>query len=197
VHDAAEAQSDALVFLDSAFASAAESPYEDAERVRAILDPMARVARRRRDGVLGTSIREALADLGIDYRPTIARNTSARLREQYRFVHLSRPDRAVHDIRSCSRAGRPAARATNSRRFRHRENLLLRHGHGVHFARVLLNGCDEILIAGRPDHLAAVAGYLFGRHRPPPSLLVVEDAHGHYTSGRLALGRRWIGKSLE
>jgi len=87
VHDAAEAHSDALVFLDSAFASAAVSPYEDPERVRAILDAMARVARRRRDGVLGTSIREALADLGIDYRPTIARNTSNRLREQYRFVH--------------------------------------------------------------------------------------------------------------
>jgi hypothetical protein len=86
VHDAAGAHDDALVILDSAYGSAAASPYEDPERVRAILDAMARVARRRRDGALGTSLREAFADLGIDYRPAIARGTPARLREQYRFV---------------------------------------------------------------------------------------------------------------
>ncbi|MCI0435727.1 MAG: hypothetical protein L0271_19110 [Gemmatimonadetes bacterium] len=85
VRAAAELHADALVLLDSASASAADSPYEDPERVRAILDAMARVARRRRDGVLRTSLREAFADLGIDYRSAIARNTSARLREQYRF----------------------------------------------------------------------------------------------------------------
>ncbi len=86
VHTIAETHSDALVFLDAAFSSASDSPYEDPERVRAILEAMARVARRRRDGALGTSLREAFADLGIDYRPAIAKTTSARMREQYSFV---------------------------------------------------------------------------------------------------------------
>ena len=86
VRDAAESHADALVVLDAAYKSAADSPYEDPERVRAILEAMARVARRRRDGVLGTSLREAFADLGIDYRPAIAKGTPERLREQYRFV---------------------------------------------------------------------------------------------------------------
>jgi hypothetical protein len=87
VRDVAETHADALVFLDSAYRAAAESPYEDPERVRAVLEAMARVARRRRDGVLGTSLREAFNDLGIDYRGAIARSTPARLREQYRFAH--------------------------------------------------------------------------------------------------------------
>ena len=86
IQGAAETYADAVVFLDSAFSSAADSPYEDPERVRAVLEAMAMVARRRRDGVLGTSLREAFADLGIDYRPAIAKTTSARMREQYRFV---------------------------------------------------------------------------------------------------------------
>jgi hypothetical protein len=87
VHDAAQTYGDALVFLDSASASAAASPYEDPERVKAILDAMARVARRRRDGQLGMSLKEAFADLGIDYRGAMARTTPARLREQYRFAY--------------------------------------------------------------------------------------------------------------
>ncbi len=86
VREAGESHADALVVLDSALASADASPYEDPERVRAILDAMARVARRRRDGALGTSLREAFGDLGIDYRGAIASSTSARLREQYRFA---------------------------------------------------------------------------------------------------------------
>lgn len=86
VEGAAEAHADALVFLDSARTSAAESPFEDPERVRAVLDAMARVARQRRDGALGTSLREAFRDLGVDYRPGIAKSTSGRLREQYLFT---------------------------------------------------------------------------------------------------------------
>jgi hypothetical protein len=78
-----------LLILASAYDAAAASPYEDPERVRAILEATARVARRRRDGELGTSLREAFADLGIDYRPGIARSTPAPLREQYRFVNAS------------------------------------------------------------------------------------------------------------
>ena len=87
VQDAAETYSDALVFLDSAIAAAMDSPYEDPERVRAILEAMGRIARRRRDGLLGTPLREAFSDLGIDYRGAIARTTPARLREQYRFAY--------------------------------------------------------------------------------------------------------------
>jgi hypothetical protein len=87
LRDMEEAHSDALFFLESAHTAAADSPYEDPERVRAILDAMARVSRRRRDGLLGTSLKDAFNDLGIDYRPGISRTTPARLREQYRFVH--------------------------------------------------------------------------------------------------------------
>ena len=73
--------------LESTRDSAIASPYEDPERLRAVLEAMANIARRRRDGRLGTSLREAFADVGIDYRGAIARSTSARLREQYRFRH--------------------------------------------------------------------------------------------------------------
>ena len=89
VQNAATSHADALVFLGEALAAAEDSPYEDPERVRAVLDAMARVARRRRDGLLGTSLREAFADLGLDYRPGIARSTPARLREQYCFAYRS------------------------------------------------------------------------------------------------------------
>lgn len=98
VQDMSEAHEDALVFLDDAYRSAGESPYEDPERVRAILDAMARVARRRRDGTLGTSLREAFADLGIDYRAAIARTTPARLRAQYRFTFDDKPLEAEEHI---------------------------------------------------------------------------------------------------
>lgn len=86
VGTAAETHSEALLFLDSALAAAADSPYEDPERVKAILDAMARVARKRADGTLGTSLREAFNDLGIDYRASISSTTSARLRRQYEFL---------------------------------------------------------------------------------------------------------------
>ena len=89
VREAAEAYADALLILDSAIESAADSPYEDPERVRPILEAMARIARKRRDGQLKTSLKEAFKDYGIDYRGGIARSTSAKLREQYRFL---RPD---------------------------------------------------------------------------------------------------------
>lgn len=85
VRTAAEAYSDALVFLDSAYESASESPYESPDRVQAVLDAMARIARRRQDGVLGMSLRSAFSELGIDYRSGISRTTPERLREQYRF----------------------------------------------------------------------------------------------------------------
>lgn len=86
VRAAAETHSGGLLVLDSAVAAAAGSPYEDPERVKAILDAMAAVARKRADGTLGTSLREAFNDLGIDYRAAISSSTSARLRRQYEFL---------------------------------------------------------------------------------------------------------------
>jgi len=98
VQDATESHADALVFLESAYASALDSPYEDPERVRAIIEAMAGVARRRRDGMLGSSLREAFGDLGLEYRAAIARNTSAKLREQYRFRNNGREFEAEEHI---------------------------------------------------------------------------------------------------
>ena len=98
VQDVAASHSDALLMLDSTVESARESPYEDPERVRAILEAMARVARRRRDGLLTTSLREAFADLGIDYRGAIAHSTSARMREQYRLEHEGETIEAIEHI---------------------------------------------------------------------------------------------------
>lgn len=98
VQDVAASHSDALLMLDSTVDSARESPYEDPERVRAILEAMARVARRRRDGQLSTSLREAFADLGIDYRSAISQSTSARMREQYRFQYEGEMIEAVEHI---------------------------------------------------------------------------------------------------
>ena len=83
VRQAAVADDDALLILDDALTAAQESPYEDAERVAAVLDAMALVARRRQAGSLGTSLREAFRELGVEYRGGISANTPARLREQY------------------------------------------------------------------------------------------------------------------
>jgi hypothetical protein len=83
---ASESHADVLEFLDSASSSAAQSPYEDPERVRAIFDAMALVGRRRQEGALGTSLKDAFADLGVDYRAGISRHTPARLRQQHRFT---------------------------------------------------------------------------------------------------------------
>lgn len=55
--------------------------------MRAVFEAMARVSRRRQEGVLGTSLREAFGDLGVDYRGAIAKSTPSRLREQYRFTY--------------------------------------------------------------------------------------------------------------
>lgn len=77
---------DELLVLPQAETSALESPYEDPERVGAILDAMASVARRRAAGGLGVPLREAFREFGVDYRGGISETTSARMREQYRFV---------------------------------------------------------------------------------------------------------------
>lgn len=83
LRQAAERHADALSILDSAEHAAADSPYEDIERVAAVLDAMAEVARRRQRGTLGLPIRQAFREYGIDYRSGIADSTSDRDREQY------------------------------------------------------------------------------------------------------------------
>lgn len=85
VQSAARNYADVLLVLPEAETSAADSPYEDAERVGAVLDAMAFVAQSRMEGGLGVSLREAFRDLGVDYRGGISEATSARQREQYRF----------------------------------------------------------------------------------------------------------------
>jgi hypothetical protein len=84
VQTAAATHADALLLLDSAEETAAASPYVDADRLAVILDAMASVARRRQEGQLGTSLRAAFRELGIDYRGGISATTSERLRQQYR-----------------------------------------------------------------------------------------------------------------
>jgi hypothetical protein len=83
---ATAAHSETLLILESAEGSAAQSPYEDLDRVSAVLDAMADVARRRADGALGMTLRDAFRDLGVDYRGGIAESTSAQHRQQYLFA---------------------------------------------------------------------------------------------------------------
>lgn len=85
VRSAALIYPDEFLVLPEAEASAAESPYEDAERVAAVLDAMALVARRRMGGGLGIPLKEAFREFGVDYRGGISDSTSARHREQYHF----------------------------------------------------------------------------------------------------------------
>jgi hypothetical protein len=83
VQQASAVHGDALLVLDSAVRSAADSPYEDVDRVALILETMAHIARRRQDGALGTSLRDTFREYGIDYRGGISRATPPRLIEQY------------------------------------------------------------------------------------------------------------------
>lgn len=83
LRQAAAAHSDSLLVLDAAERSAADSPFEDVDRVAVILDAMAALARRRQEGALGMPLRTAFRELGIDYRGAIAPSTSERQRQQY------------------------------------------------------------------------------------------------------------------
>jgi hypothetical protein len=82
LRQATTTHADALLFLDAAERSAVDSPYEDVDRLAVILNAMAAVARRRQEGALGTSLKEAFRDLGIDYRGGIAPSTSEKHRRQ-------------------------------------------------------------------------------------------------------------------
>jgi hypothetical protein len=86
LRQAATSHSDALLVLDAAERSAADSPFEDVDRVAVILDAMAALARRRQEGALGTPLRLAFRELGIDYRGAISPATSERHLQQYQVV---------------------------------------------------------------------------------------------------------------
>jgi len=86
LRQAAATHGDALLLLDAAERAAADSPYEDVDRVAVVLDAMAVVARRRQEGALGISLREAFREMGIDYRGAISSTTSEKHRQQY-LVH--------------------------------------------------------------------------------------------------------------
>ncbi len=86
VRQAATSHSDALLILEAAERSAVDSPYEDPERLAVVLDAMAAVARRRMEGALGSSLRTAFRELGIDYRGGIAPTTSDKQRQQYELT---------------------------------------------------------------------------------------------------------------
>lgn len=83
---AAESHPDALLILEPAERSAGESPYEDVDRVGVTLDAMADIARRRQEGALGMSLRQAFREMGLDYRGGISEGTSERLRDQHRVA---------------------------------------------------------------------------------------------------------------
>jgi hypothetical protein len=83
VRQAADEYSDALLILPDAERSAADSPFEDVDRVAVILEAMASVARRRQAGELGTTLRDAFRAMGLDYRSGIAKSTPRRLQRQY------------------------------------------------------------------------------------------------------------------
>ena len=86
LRQAATSHPEELLILDSAERSAADSPYEDVDRVAVVLDAMAAIARRRQEGKLGTSLRAAFRELGIDYRGGISPSTSEKHLRQY-VVH--------------------------------------------------------------------------------------------------------------
>jgi hypothetical protein len=86
LRQAATAHSDALLVLDAAEKGAASSPYEDSDRLESVLDAMGSIARRRQEGALGTTLRAAFREMGIEYRGGISPSTSERHQQQY-VVH--------------------------------------------------------------------------------------------------------------
>ena len=96
IRHAGSVHPDALLMLDNAERAAESSPYEDSERVAAIIDAMAAISRRRQAGSLGNSLRQEFRDLGIDYRGGIASSTSDRMQQQYQ---ITGPGGRIYDCR--------------------------------------------------------------------------------------------------
>lgn len=86
IRHAVDEYSDALLILDSSEKAAAASSYRDTDRLGAILQVMAEVARRRQEGRLDTGLRAAFQEYGVDYRQGVAKSTSDKLLRQYHFA---------------------------------------------------------------------------------------------------------------
>ncbi|MEO5798632.1 MAG: hypothetical protein ABIS00_04225 [Gemmatimonadales bacterium] len=94
VRQASSEYGDALLVLESAETTAADSPFTDVDRLGVVLQAMAYVARRRQEGGLEGGLRAAFQELGIDYRSGVSKTTSEKLRRQY---HFSGPDGREYD----------------------------------------------------------------------------------------------------
>lgn len=76
---------DELLILPSALKSAEESPYRSPEEVADALAAIAEVARRLKGGQLGKRVRDAFAELQLDYSGGLAETTPKKMRKQYVF----------------------------------------------------------------------------------------------------------------
>ena len=67
--------------------SAAASPYRRTAELARVLAGLADISKRLREGPLGRSLKDECVALGLDYRPGITKNTSKKVRDQFRFRH--------------------------------------------------------------------------------------------------------------
>lgn len=72
--------------LTAALESAADSPYSRPEDVWHALRGIQAIATKLKTGPLGRNLKDAFAELGLEYRSGIAPTTPKKLREQYRFT---------------------------------------------------------------------------------------------------------------
>lgn len=78
-----------LIFLDSALASAKDSPYKDPERVYELFEALALVAGewKEKEGSLGRSWNEAVSELGFDLRDQVSMTSKGKYGDQYKFAY--------------------------------------------------------------------------------------------------------------
>jgi hypothetical protein len=78
-----------LVFLDSATASAKDSPYKDPERVYELFEALYLVASdwKEKNGALGHSWSEALSELGFDLRDQVSMTSKGKYGDDYKFMY--------------------------------------------------------------------------------------------------------------
>jgi len=83
--------SDRLTLLDSALASAAESPFSRPMEVYRALQDLSEISEAMQKGPLGKNLDDAFAELGQDYASGLSETTPKRLRQQYVFRLDGRP----------------------------------------------------------------------------------------------------------
>lgn len=84
--------SGALVFLDSAEKAADESPFKNPKRVYELFEALALVAQdwRERNGNLGRSWEDALAELGFEYKDKVSQTSKTKWANEYTFTYKSK-----------------------------------------------------------------------------------------------------------